>query len=378
MNQSSFNRNSLQTSPVRTAAFPIAMALASALFVTACQTTDPEPSPYEQGVIVLNSGNFTDNNGTLSFVPRNSVTASTNIFQQANNRSLIGGMQGYTEVDGKGVILVDNSTAGQDKVEIVEVGTFKSLATLAAPDIENPRHVVQVAPNKAYISCWGATGDFSNFYPNPGYIAVVDLASRKVVKKITVSKGAERLVVNGSEVLVGSDGGEKDLYVVDVTTDEVKQKITLGNNPRPIGLDANGQLWVYSANEMIRMNAQTKAVVNRMRVGNSTAKSPSHITFGPNRQNILFVYSFYDPADGYKQKGETYSFSINDTSIPANTPYINRLFSGLGVDPRDGTIYAGVTPSYKQAGYVLRFNPTTARLIDSVRVEIAPSGFYFR
>jgi hypothetical protein len=90
------------------------------------------------------------------------------------------------------------------------------------------------------------------------------------------------------------------------------------------------------------------------------------------------VYSFYDPADGYKQKGETYSFSINDTSIPANTPYINRLFSGLGVDPRDGTIYAGVTPSYKQAGYVLRFNPTTVRLIDSVRVEIAPSGFYFR
>ena len=50
----------------------------------------------------------------------------------------------------------------------------------------------------------------------------------------------------------------------------------------------------------------------------------------------------------------------------------------FGIDPKDGTIYAGVTPSYKQAGYVLRYEPSNKRIIDSVKVEIAPSGFYFK
>jgi hypothetical protein len=354
-----------------------------ALSLTSCDTPDPEPSPYESGVVVLNAGNFTDNNGTLSFLNRSPLTASTDIFRTVNTRPLTGGVQGYTEIDGKGVILVDNSTAGQDKVEIVEIGTFKSLETLSAPDIENPRQVVQVSPNKAYISCWGATGDFNNFYPNPGYIAVVDLASRKLVKKITVSKGAENMVVSGSEVLVGCVGNEKVLTVVDLNTDEVKAKVELNNNPQPIGLDAAGQLWVYAAKEMLQMNAQTKVIGSRLKINTPADRYVSSITFGKDRQNILFVSSYYDAADGYKQKGEVYNFSTRDGSISLATPFIKRFFTGLGIDANDpaypnGILYAGVTPSYKQAGYVLRYQLGTGRIIDSVKVEIAPSGFYFK
>lgn len=354
------------------------LSLTLSLFIASCNTPDPEPEPYESGVVVLNAGNFFDNNGSLSFVRRNSATVTTDIFNTVNTRSLKGSMQGYTEIDGKGIILVDNSTAGLDKVEIVEINTFKSLGTLAAPDIENPRHVVQVGPNKAYISCWGATGDFNDFYPNPGYIAVVDLASRKVVKKITVTKGAERMVVSGSEVIVGNEGGEKALVVVDLTTDEVKSKFDLGTNPRPIGLDAAGQLWVYSAKEMIQMNAQTKAIGSRLKINSPADRSVGQITFGKDRQTLFFTHFYYDAADAYKEKGEVYSFSTRDGAISLASPYIRRYFSAFGIDPQKGTIYAGVTPSYAQAGYVLRYDPSTARVMDSVKVEIAPSGFYFK
>ncbi len=357
---------------------PTYLPVALSLFIIACSTPDPEPEPYESGVIVLNSGNFTDNNGTISFIPNRGVAVSTDIFKTTNSRPLTGGVQGYTEIDGKGVILVDNSTAGLDKVEIVEINTFKSLGTLAAPDIENPRHVVQVGPNKAYITCWGATGSGTDFFPNPGYIAVVDLASRKVVKKITVTKGAERMVVSGSEVIVGSEGGEKVLAVVDLTTDEVKSKVELGLNPRPIGLDAAGQLWVYSAKEMIQLNAQTKAIGSRLKINSPADRDVGNITFGRDRQTIYFTHFYYDATDAYKQKGEVYSFSTRDGAISLASPYIKRFFSGFGIDPVTGNIYAGVTPSYKQAGYVLRYEPSSARVIDSVKVEIAPSGFYFK
>ena len=352
------------------------------LSVWSCQTPDPEPSPYEAGVYIINAGNFLDNNGSISYLPRNSATVSTDIFRAANpdrTLGLAGGVQDYTEIDGKGVILVDNSTAGQDKVEIVESGTFKSLATFRSPDVENPRYVVMAGPNKAYVSCWDVTGDFSNFYPKPGYIAVLDLASRKVVKKILVTKGADRMVVVGSEVFVGSAGGERVLTVIDTEKDEVRQPgVDVGVNTNPIAVDATGKLWAYasSAKEMVRINAATKAVDVRMKVGNS-AKSPGAIALSQDRQTFYFVNSFYDAADNYREKGELYSFKISDSNIPATTPFVRRLFSGLGVDPQTGMIYAGVAPSLKQAGYVLRFQPNGA-LMDSVKAEIAPSRFYFR
>ena len=350
-----------------------------ALSVLSCNTPDPEPSPYQSGIYIINTGNFLDNNGSISFLPRNTTTVSTNIFNTANARTLTGSVQDYAENSGKGVILVDNSTAGQDKIEIVESNTFKSLATIKSPDVENPRYVVIAGSNKAYVSCWDATGDFSNFYPKPGYVLVIDLAAHTVVKKIPVTKGADKMVVVGSEVYVGSAGGERTLTVIDTEKDELKAPgLDVGVNTNPIAVDAAGKLWAYasSAKEMVKISTASKSVETRLKVG-SSAKSPGSITLSQDKQTFYFVNSFYDPADNYKEKGETYRFNISDSSIPATQFFINRLFSGLGVDPQTGQIYAGVTPSYKQAGYVLRYQPN-GTLIDSVKAEIAPSRFYFR
>jgi hypothetical protein len=114
--------------------------------------------------------------------------------------------------------LVDNTTAGQDKVEIVDANTFKSLATLKSPDIENPRSAVRVSANKMYVSCWDVSGDYTNgtFYKDPGYIAVVDLTTNTVTKKIPAVKGVESLLLVGTEVFAGSAGDATKLTVIDV------------------------------------------------------------------------------------------------------------------------------------------------------------------
>ncbi len=357
-----------------------AVAALLALTLWNCNTTDPEALPYESGVYVINSGNFFDNNGSISFLPRNSSTAVTDIFNAANARTFTGGVQDYTEIDGKGIVLVDNSSAGQDKIEIVSTGTFKSLKTLAAPDVENPRFVVRAGNNKAYVTCWGATGSGNNFYANPGYVLVIDLAAQTITKKIPMPKGVNRIVVAGNEAYAGSDADDPTLVVINTDTDELKSPaITVGANTNPIATDAENQLWAYSGatKEMVRINPASKAIVTRLKVG-SSSKSPGPFAISADRKTFYFVNSFYDAADNYKQKGETYRFNINDTSIPAATPFINRLFSGLGVDPQMGTIYAGVAPSLKQAGYVLRYKADTGALIDSVRAEISPSRFFFR
>jgi YVTN family beta-propeller protein len=342
-----------------------------------CREKVPDPEMYELGVIVRNAGNYFDNNGSISFLKRESATAEIDLFMKENGRSLIGNVQGYTEVGGHSLILLDNSSPGLDKVEIVNMGTFKSEATLAAPDIENPRDVIGINASKAYVTCWDATGDFSNFYKNPGYVAVIDLDNFKVVKKIPLPKGAEHMVKVGNEVYVGALGGTENLTVIDASTDAVKRSIKLGVYPDPIAIDANGKLWVKGNGVVYRVNPKMDAVEASLRVGTNPLKSPSHYAITPDRQGFYFVYSFYDPTDNYKQKGETYYFNINDTMIAADKPVINRVFTGLGVDPLQGLIYAGVTPSYKQSGYVLRYR-TDGSVVDSIRVDVAPSDFIFK
>ncbi len=359
-------------------------AIGLATLFTACtKTTDPTPAgPYTNGVFVLNAGNFSDNNGSLSWLTREGKTgtpdrAETDLFQVRNRRPITGGVQGYVEAGSRGLILVDNSGAGLDRVEIVTSDSLRSVKTLAAPDIENPRYAVRISDTKAYVTCWGSTGTYPNFYINPGYVAVIDLVTNTVTKKISLQKGAEGITVIGTEAFVGGAGGDKLVQVIDTQTDLLKTSITVASDIGKLLPDANNKLWGLSGKNVIRIDPAGKTVEATIPVGSDTRKSPGSLTASADRRSFYYTYTFYDAADNYKQKGELYKFNITDATIGTATPVVNRIFSGLGFDPTANVLYGGFTPSYKQAGYVFRYQPT-GQLIDSVKVEIAPSGFYFK
>lgn len=335
-----------------------------ALSVWNCKTSDPEPTPYESGVLIINEGNFSDNNGTISFLSRTGNTVATNILQAANPSFLPSGLvEGYTEVNGKGLILIDNTAPNQDKVEIVDTGTFKSRTTLKTPDIENPRQVISAGPNKAYVSCWDISGSGNAFYKDPGYVAVVDLNTGTLVKKIPAVKGVEKMVVAGTEAFVGSNAysGNQTLLIIDLNTDTEKQRIAFGSTPEPIALDANGKLWIQAGNDLVQFNPSDRTVAKRL----TFAAAPGSVTISPDKRTFYYTLS-----------GRTYRISI-DATTASGSQVIARSFNSLGVDPQTNRIYGSVIPSYKQAGYVLRYESSGA-LVDSVRAEIAPSGFYFR
>lgn len=356
------------------------LLILSTLTITffSCETTETDPEqPYDKGVVVVNVGNFSDNNGTLSLLQRDSQTASFDIFQKENLRSLSGGLSGYAEVNEKGIILIDNSTAGKDGIELVNARTFKSEGSIT--DMENPRNVVKVSETKAYITCWDATGDFSNFFVNPGYVAVLDLSTNKLIKKIAVQNGAESMVVVGNEVFVGSavGSGKNIITIIDTTTDAIKQQIEVGTDPEVIGVDANNKLWLYADYGLKRMSLSSKTIETSVNIVSDNAfKTPSSFVLSADKKTLYFTHSYYDT--DWTQKGEVYSTSVDVTSISATKPFVNKLFAGgLGMDPQTGNLYGGVIPSYKQAGYVFRYSPN-GTLIDSVKAEIAPSKFYFK
>ena len=331
-----------------------------------CKTSELEPTPFNSGVYIINQGNLSANNGSLSYLPRVGTTVSTNIFAQANPDSVSSGsLADYAEVNGKGLMLVDNTIAGKDKVEIVESGTFKSRTTLTAPDIENPRRVIQAGLNKAYVSCWDVSGAGNTTLNDLGYIAVVDLNTGTVVKKIPAVKGVEAMVLSGSEVFAGSVSysGSNRLVIVNTETNEVKQQIDFNASPQPIAVDADGKLWMLAGQEMIQMDITTRSIQKRIRL----PAMPSAVVISRDRKTFF-----------YSANNRTYKLGINDAAASTVNTLFNRAFSALGVDPQTGRIYGSQYPMlYTQAGYVIRYEENAA-LVDSIKAEIAPTRFYFR
>jgi len=352
------------------------LAAALALSIISCREKEKEPEgDFGSGVIVVNQGNFTNNNGTLSHYNREDATSRDDIFRVANGQSLNASLQAYAEAGNSGIILADHSESGRDRVEIVDKYTFKKLATLSAPDIENPVDVIAVNDNKAYVSCWGVTGVFPEFYINPGYIVVIDLSSNTVIKKIQLEKGSDKMVKAGSLVYVGSSGLFSNMMVIDTKTDEVIKQVNVGPTPKPIGLDANGKMWANSETRLYKLNAATHTIENTLPVGNDLTKIVGNFVFSPDRSNLIFNYYSYNNSGN--ATGETISLPVASNEVNLSAPIIKRTFNSMDVDPMQGLIYGSVVPSFTQGGYMVRYY-INGDLKDSVKVGVAPRQAVFK
>jgi hypothetical protein len=355
--------------------YRILVAAALSMVGWSCNQSDPAvKGDYIQGVFVMNEGNFFDNNGGISYFKRESATAVGDVFNLVNNVPLQGGVRGYAVAGDNGVILVDNSKAGLDRVEIIDANSFKTVAYLGTPDIENPRKVVVASNTKAYVSCWGSTGSSSNFFPNAGYVAVIDLATNKVVKKIPTTKGAEGMILAGGKLFVGTIdySGSNVLTVISTSTDEVIKSVNFAASPSPVGMDANGKLWINAGIDLVRLDPDTYLSESTLKIGTDATVTVGNFALSNDKKTIYFGVS-----KDYGASGSTYKFSINDTQINLSAPFVNRYFSGLAVDPSQGLIYGGVNPTYTQSGYAVRYR-ADGSVVDSVKVGVAPIGFTFR
>lgn len=353
----------------------ILLAATISMFAWSCNQSDPAPKgDYVSGVFVINEGNFLQNNGGISYFSREKTTAESDLFSLVNKTPIQGGAQGYIVTGETGLILVDNDKAGLDKVQIVNSNTFTTVATIGAPDIENPRKVVASSSTKAYVSCWGTNSDYTY---KTGYIAVIDLTTNKVTKKINIANGPDNLFYNNGKLVVGTTtfGSGKTLTVINTATDEVAKTVTFSGVPVPVGIDANGKLWVSSGIDMVKLNVETYAVESTLKIGSDASKSAGPFALSADLKTVYFVLSYFDAL--YKQHGATYKFAITDAQINVTTPFLQRIFTGLAVDPSQGLLYAGATPSLGQAGYAVRYRPDGS-VVDSVKVGISPTGFFFR
>ena len=325
----------------------------------------PAPAGDGTNVYVINEGQFNTPNGAISLFSKTSSTvANINLFTSVNGRPLGDVVQSMTVVGDRGYIVV-NATG---KLEVVTMANFKEVATIT--DLKQPRYLIAVNAEKAYLTEWIERGQ-------PGRIAVIDLRTNTVTKTIPVGRQPEQLLLaNGRVYVTNSD--ENTVSVINPGSDVVETTIQVQDGPRSLTQDSEGNIWVacsgitrYASTPPYAVLSSTNGALIRFSPSNPATKTilpftsggPSNLITNGTRNQLYYNY-----------RGGVYQVSAGASALPT-APLIRRSFYGLGIDPKDNTIYGSISP-FTTAGKVIRHQATGAP-IDSFMVNIGPNSFVF-
>ncbi|MEO6904652.1 MAG: DUF5074 domain-containing protein [Bacteroidia bacterium] len=341
----------------------VACFLSLLVAANACKKDKPEdkiqPTPVitnSTGVFVVNEGTFNFGTAKISYYNIATDVVTEDLFKPANNRPLGDVAQSMCFFNNKAYVVVNNS----GKIEVVDPKTFVASSTISG--FKSPRYFLPVNDNKAYV-----TDLFSNS------IAVVDLTTNTIKKNILCIGWTEQLVRVSDKAFVTNYNSDK-VYVVNTTTDVIDDSIAVTYSCASITKDKNGFLWVLSSGnekknvfpELFKINPANNKVELSIQF--------STLTDSPNR---LCMNGSLDVLY-YLAKNGVYKLPIGDTQLPT-TPVIkkgNYNLYGLGIDPKNETIYLADAIDYVQIGKIYRYKPDGS-FINSFAAGIIPSSFYF-
>ncbi|SHK32062.1 hypothetical protein [Rhodothermus profundi] len=218
------------------------------------------------GVVVGNGGNFSDQNGSLTFY--NPVTGQTSTL------ALNAFVQSLTLHKGRVYVALNTFSVGQ--VAVVDVAAQQLAGRIEGLPI--PRYVAFASDQKAYVT--------NMVFGGNGLVFAVDPSNRTIVAdSIEVGPFPEGIVVHEGRVYVanyGSLGAGRTISVLDAATDRVIGTLEPGcDGPKAVFVDDEDELVVvcqgktvynedYSAviertnGQVVFMNPQTGAVVARL------------------------------------------------------------------------------------------------------------------
>ncbi len=182
-----------------------------------------------KGVYVLNEGLYSQNNSSITYFDLATKTATQNVFEAANGRSL-GDTGNELVVSGKtGFITVNVS----NKVEIIDMNTFRSKGSIDLGAFSGPRRVWAKDSVTAYV-----TG-FS------GKVYRINASTLSVEKEIAVGNYPEGIIEHNGKLLVANSGlgGGNSVTVIDLATETVVKTITVGTNPINMVKDRNNFIY---------------------------------------------------------------------------------------------------------------------------------------
>ena len=349
----------------------------AAILLQGCMNDDelwepegPIETPASGGVFVVNEGNFTYGNASLSFYDIENQEVHNDVFYGINGLPLGDVAHSMTIRDGLGYVVVNNS----GRIYVMDVSTFEYVGKIIG--LTSPRHIHFVDEKKAYVS---------DLYARS--IAIVNPMTYEITGSIPVSNSNSDFYQHATEQMLQYDkyvytncwSYDNQILIIDSQEDKVVDSIEVLKQPNSMVLDRYNTLWVlcdggfadspygYEAPGLLRIKAGTKKaeIVYRFAEGDR----PSELNINGTGDTLYYI------------NHHIFSHAIESTEpkqLISNT-YSESTWGGfytLKVDPVTSQLYVADAIDHQQRGTVFRYS-STGKLLDSFLAGITPGAFCF-
>lgn len=345
-------------------------AIISATFLASCsdddnneQNIEPPLSTYDNGVLILNQGNFNSGNAEISYLSDDFSTFQNGIFGIVNDAAELGDTgQDIGFYEDRAYIVVNHS----ETIEVVNRHTFKKIATITE-GLYNPRYIA-FANGKGYVTNWG---DPEN--PNDDYVAVINLSTLQVTSTIAVDEGPERIIESQGVLYVAQTGGYNYGNSITVIDTPLNTKVSIGVGDVPNSLEVkDGLLYVLCGGMPSFLPGETPGRLVRISVEDRIVQGQVDFPAGQHPSNLVLDSS----ALFYIEGGNVFKTIPGVIEMPT-TALISTSSQGLyGLEVQNGRIFLADAGDFNSNGKVFVYS-TSGALEHQYTVGIIPSGFYF-
>ena len=324
----------------------------------------PANSTFESGIFVVNEGNYSWGNASITFYNPKDSAAEQDIFYAENGRSLGDVAESMYTYNDDGIILVNNS----NKIDLVSLKDFK--LTKSVIDGNSPRFMAIIDSTKAYVT---------NLQQD---ISVIDLSTFTIKKSIHTGTWTESLIQYNDYMFVTSIGvmnettSQRDasLLIINTTSDQIIDSIKTRKEPIGMVMDKKDKIWVlcdggydhFESPTLIRIDPTLMAVDETLDFPNPN-DTPSRLCNNAHKDTLYFL------------DNGVYQMPVSSAAIPSS-PFIpanGHIYYGLGIQPANGNIFVSDAKDYTQKGTVYQYNQVTGSLMNTFTAGIIPGSFCF-
>ncbi|MCC8145198.1 MAG: hypothetical protein LIO93_01895 [Bacteroidales bacterium] len=334
-------------------------------------TPPPRPDHNTSAVLILNEGDWSKNNASLSYFNPTTGTTIADIYNgqlgETGQDIELYGNKIYISVAGSGLISV------LEKEYLIETHKIKmeieGLQSLAPQYMESYN-------GKIYVTCQESN-------TRDGYIVRIDTTSLKIDGYTLVGKDPVDLAITNGKIYVANSGGSNypnvanTLSVVNLRTFKEEEKLTVGLNPFRVKADGNGNIY-------LTYQGVVGSIPGGFQRVDTYTKEVFELGDHPKQDFQIFEDKIYFYDVTHQESGSTHNgigvFDmdkqefveqpfISDETVITNTPY------GIGIHPQTKDVYLSTT-DYTTRGKVLIFNQDGIKQKE-ITVGINPKGFIF-
>jgi hypothetical protein len=322
-------------------------------------------SKLHASVYVINEGNFSDHNGSITAYNPQTKRVVQQAFKAVNKRSLAGFIQSST-VRGDRLFIISNAA---NKIEIANLHTLESIGTIKYS--KTPTYIVPADGEMAYVT---------DLYDSS--VSEVNLKTLKETDT-TFAVGANPYFAfkTDGKLFVSNNGfgNNNTISVIDLKSGSVEKTLKVGPGPQQIVQSPDGNLWVVcqgkpfydkSGNRVpakdvpggiYMINPRQDAVTDSLK----TAGRPQQIALDAADSRAFIVFA----ADSVSE------VDMNTLRVD-NSVFIHRTFHAIGYSKKQRLLYLGESRGLVQPGKVVIYNLQGAA-VDSFKTGISPIGFQF-